>query len=250
MKKIQFLLVTFLIILTIPAFSQDDLYDSLGEKDEFIYLYSGKLLRRGEFEIKDKFLSKRKFYYKNGEEIKTEEINFYGDGEYFYGKNKPVSDKEVNYTFFLKREKHGAIDLYYYYTYVTKTKGRYSRERVYTYVRKFGEIKSINYENLKEDLVLSDDIKYKEQNKLITHSLEKGNKNRKAGPKVMAAGFAVFIVGAAVYSGADENENNNNKITGFAISLPGFVTTVVGLGMWSSARLFFKAIDLYNEAYK
>ena len=53
-----------------------------------------------------------------------------------------------------------------------------SRDHYYT-VKQFGDLKKLNYKNLKEDIILSSDEKFNSVNLKITEHLEKGKKKKK-----------------------------------------------------------------------
>ncbi|NUO01789.1 MAG: hypothetical protein HUU01_14380 [Saprospiraceae bacterium] len=240
--------VLCLILLPIISFAQ------AGKKDTpppFLYLHNGTLLKEGEFETKGGFFGKR-FRYNNGDKINFNDIKFYqGEDGYFanyYGRFAACTETGTFDLFTLIEENTYHDNDGYAQT---------SSIKRYLYTKDFGDLKPLNYDNLKADFSVFPNSDHPQEEKIILGLLEQGKQRRKTKMVVLLSGISGFVVGTALYTSV-VGQNNSDGFTlknkglaasGLSISLGGLVTSVVALVLPKESKSYLESLRTYNQTY-
>ena len=183
--------------------------------ENFIYLKDSTLLKEGKFIIEKNGFQKR-FYYSSGAEINFSDISFYQD-EYGYFAVQQSStifgQKDYNS---IKRMEEGSIDIFKVVTQTSSGNGGSLFSSTYFYSRKFDGIKNLNYDDLKNDLILNVDENLKIQNDRILSHLQKGKKKKKVGKILFIAGAGSMATGLAIL--LTNKTNQSARKAGFIFS--------------------------------
>ncbi len=241
-KNIYTLLILF--IFTFNAAAQFKL-GKLFPPENFIYLTDSTLLKEGDFIIEKRGFQKR-FYYPNGTKINIADISFYQDDSGYFAvqpSNTIFGQKDYSS---IKRMEEGSIDLFKVVTQSSSGNGGSIFSSSYFYSRKFDGIKSINYENLKKDLILKDNENLKASNERILAHLQKGKKKKKASNILLIAGTGTMLTGLAIALGNVNNQPAKNA--GLILSGIGTVGLVTFIGI-KPEKSYLKAIREYNRIY-
>lgn len=245
MKDLSYFILC-LVLLPIISFAQ------VGKQDRpppFIYLRNGTLLKEGEFETKGGFFGKR-FRYNNGDKISFNDIKFYqGEDGYFanyYGRFAACTETGTFDLFTLIEENS-------YYDGNTQVQTSSKR---YLYTKDFGDLKPLNYDNLKADFSVFPNSDHPQEEKIILDLLEQGKQRRKKKLVVLLSGISGFVVGTALYVSAFGEDNSGfmlrNKglaASGLSLSLGGLVTTVVALALPKESKSYLESFRTYNRTY-
>ena len=232
-----------LLIFSFTSFAQKDI-EELSSTENFVYLKDGTLLKDGEFVFKKKLFQNR-YSHLNGDKIILRDISFYQDDKGYFAvqTGKTIFGQKTYEP--IKRFETGRIDLFKKITstYDGKTS---SRSSIDYYSRGFEGLNSINYKNLKRDLILSDDENLKIHNELILSHLEKGKKNKKTGNTLLWAGLGTFVAGIGL---TEAGKNNDSlKLLGNVTAGIGFVGAISSLIIHSKPS-YRNAIREYNKFY-
>lgn len=241
MKNI--LTLFFLLIFIFNSTAQFKL-GKLSPPENFIYLTDSTLLKEGEFVIEKKF-SRSYFYYPNGDGINFHLISFYQDKNGYFAMKPGKTLFGQNFYDPIKRFEEGKIDLF------KKTTSTYDGKRnnrftSYYYSKGFEGLNSLNYKNLKRDLILSNDESLKIHNELILSHLEKGKKNKKIGNTLLWSGLGIFVAGIGMTEAG--KDNNSLKLLGNITAGIGLVGAISSLIIQSKPS-YLNAIREYNKFY-
>jgi hypothetical protein len=238
--------------LTLPlfAFCQDKQYN-INDTENFLLLRDGTLLKEGQFVKKQANILGENFQYTNGTKIKVADVKYYRTSDGYFGMY------EVNAETFrpAKRISMGTVSLYE--RKVTTTQyhrspwggmGTYTKSssKVNYIARPFGELKFMNYRNLKEAFVL-DPVK-EDQNKVVLEYLNKGNtlKWKKYGLNVLGVG--ALLTGAVIYVSGRAKDPKPSPVPAFVLMGAGFVTYTIAVNLHPE-KSYSKALGEYNTAY-
>lgn len=212
----------------------------LGPNDHFIYLHNNTLLREGDFEVKQNLLFKR-FFYPTGEKVNVADIKYFQDKKGYYAVFSGGYDTA-------KRLENGTFDLFVKYDYVSAGPGPGGTSRTYYYARGFGDLRRLQYKNLKADLILDPGAAYKTQNELINKYLEKGKTRRIVSLSMLGGGMATFLVGALIYQSDNGPVITPAQRTGLVIGIAGILTAGISLTI-NDDKPLIKALKEYNKVY-
>jgi len=247
MKSLSYF-VLYLVLLPVISFAQAEKQDTL---PPFLYLRNGTLLKEGEFETKGGFFGKR-FRYNNGDKINFNDIKFYqGEDGYFanyYGRFAACTETGTFDLFTL-------IEQSTYYD--NNGYARTSSTKRYLYTKDFGDLKPLNYDNLKADFSVFPNNDHPQEEKIILNLLEQGKQRRKKKLVVLLSGLSGFVVGTALFASAAGPDNNGvfrlkNKglaASGLSVSLGGLVTSVVALALPKESKSYLESFRTYNRTY-
>ena len=213
--------------------------------ENFIYLSDSTLLKKGEFIIEKKGFQKR-FYYSNGKEINLGEISFYQDDYgYFAVQQSNTIFGQKDYSS-IKRMEEGSIDIFKVVTQTSSGNGGSLFSSSYFYSKKFDGIKNVNYEDLKNDLILNDNENLKASNERILSHLQKGKRKKKVGKVLLISGAGAMLTGITI---ALTNENNlPARNAGFILSGIGSLGLITFIGI-KPEKSYIRAIREYNKVY-
>jgi hypothetical protein len=239
MKNI-FLSIQGLMLFSVCLFAQERPAD-LKPNDHFIYLLDNTLLREGEFEIKNNLLSKR-FSYSNGDKIKLAEIKYFQDNKGYFA----VLPGGYGTA---KRTESGKVDLFTRYDYQSTGTGGTMRTKSYLYAIGFGDLKSLKYKNLSNDLVLDlSSGSRSNRNYEVLRYLEKGRTTNIVSNSMLAGGMGIFLGGLIAYSSAEKRQDASAQGTALIVSTVGMVTAVVSLGL-KPQKSYLRAVRAYNKLF-
>lgn len=246
MKDLSYF-VLCLVLLPIISFAQ------VGKQDTpppFLYLRNGTLLKEGEFEIKGGLFGKR-FRYNNGDKISFNDIKFYqGDEGYFanyYGRFAACTETGTFDLFTLIEEN----------SYYDGNNQVHTSSKRYLYTKDFGDLKPLNYDNLKADFSVFPNSDHPQEEKIILDLLEKGKKRRKTKMGVLLSGISGCVVGTALYvsavgrddSGVFRLRNKGLAASGLSLSVGGLVTSIVALALPKESKSYLESFRTYNRTY-
>jgi len=246
--KYSFYFALCLALLPIISFAQKEKTDT---PPPFIYLRNGTLLKEGEFEIKGGLFGKR-FRYNNGDKISFNDIKFYqGEEGYFanyYGRFAACTETGT-FDLFTVIETSSYYDNNGY--------ARTSSTKRYLYTKDFGDLKPLNYNNLKADFSIFPNSDHPQEEKIILGLLEQGKQRRKTKLVVLLSGLSGFVVGTALFASAAGPDNSGvfrlqNKglaVSGLSVSLGGLVTSVVALALPKESKSYLESFRTYNRTY-
>lgn len=212
----------------------------LSPTDHFIYLHDNTLLREVDFEVKQNLLSRR-FFFPSGEKINLADIKYFQDKKGYYAVFSSGYDTA-------KRLEYGTIDLFVKYDYVSTGPGPGGISKSYYYARGFGDLKRLQYKNLKADLILDPDPAFKTQNELINKYLEKNKTRRTVSLAMLGGGLATFLVGGLIYESGDGPVVTPAQRTGLAICLAGILTAGISVTI-NRDKPLMNALKEYNKVY-
>ncbi len=245
--KPSFYFVLFLVLLPIISVAQEGKQDT---PPPFLYLRNGTLLKEGEFEIKGGLFGKR-FRYNNGDKINFNDIKFYqGEDGYFanyYGRFAACTETGTFDLFTLIEENS-------YYDGNTQV---HTSSKRYLYTKDFGDLKPLNYDNLKADFSVFPNSGHPQEEKIILDLLEKGKKRRKTKMGVLLSGISGCVVGTALYvsavgrddSGVFRLRNKGLAASGLSLSVGGLVTSIVALALPKESKSYLESFRTYNRTY-
>jgi hypothetical protein len=240
MKLNYYFTLLVLFTVTIPSFSQDEQYDSLAPGERFIFLKNGKIYKSGENEFPKKLLPGNPIFLE-GDSIHFDDIKFYRiQNEYKGNYFRESGPKASQYLRTVARSQAGVFDIFS----ETYSIGG-DVYKSYFYARKFGDLKVVNYRNLKQDLVMNNSPEYMKDNARIMRIIETGKTKRVIGVSLLAIGFSTFIVGGIVNENA---VNEEVKTKGLTISLAGLASSITSVILLSN-KANIRGLKKYNEVY-
>ncbi|MBC7777947.1 MAG: hypothetical protein H7246_21110 [Phycisphaerae bacterium] len=250
MKKNRFVIPFFLLTFPLFAFCQEKKYD-INPTENFLLLRNGTVLKEGQFAIKESALGEQ-FSYADGQKIKLADVNYYRTSEGYFGMYK------VNAVTFrpVTRRATGTLELYdrtvssvhYHGPSLSGAPAYTSRSssNVQYFARPFGEIKIMNYKNLKEAFVF--DPARGSQNKDILKHLNKGNTQKWSKYGLTIGGFGAVAAGMGMWLLGRSKEPPSSIVPALVVGGGGLVAYSIG-SLLQPEKSYLKAMQLYNSNY-
>lgn len=251
MRKTRFFIQFCLMTLPLFAFCQDKQYN-INDTENFLLLRDGTLLKEGQFVKKQANILGENFQYANGTKIKLADVKYYRTSEGYFGMYK------VNAVTFrpATRISVGAVELYertvtslqYNRAPISGGMATYTRStsNVNYIARPFGELKIMNYKNLKEAFVL--DPAKEDQNAEILKYLNKGNTKKWSKYGLTIAGIGALMTGAAMYTLGRTKDPSPSVVPAIVVGGTGFIAMFIGVNLHPE-KSYIEALDEYNYAY-
>ena len=218
-------------------------------ENNFIYLFNGNII----LEDQDYYLNTgvlKTYHFQNGEKVDFKDVKFIKKEDGFFGVIPTRTLFGTRIYGFAKREEIGAINLF------VQTKDIYNpssnqniKSKFWYYSNStFGELKKVNYPNLKQDLVFETNPDLIPGNNEVLALMEKGQKKRKLAFTLLGVGLGTALIGNTLYLISPDNSFSTQRVIGISCMVIGYGGMVSAFAI-KPRKYYLEAARTYNKVY-